>query len=122
MGDHTGASTVQTWAKDKVVHNSAGGADKKFYQANANFSAIQAHNPGTLFQTFNSGTIGASNANVQAMLVEDGTSNNFYKAGANWGETGAHTAGNAVTAFDTTGSAANNKFAKIGRASCRERV
>ena len=114
VGDHTGASTVQSWAKDKVVHNSAGGADKKFYQANANFSAIQAHNPGTLFQTFNSGTIGASNANVQAMLVEDGTSNNFYKAGANWAETVAHTAGNAVTAFDTTGSAANNKFAKIG--------
>ena len=114
VGDHTGASTVQSWAKDKVVHNSAGGADKKFYQANANFSAIQAHNAGTLFQTFNSGTIGASNANVQAMLVEDGTSNNFYKAGANWGETVAHTAGNAVTAFDTTGSAANNKFAKIG--------
>ena len=114
VGDHTGASTVQSWAKDKVVHNSAGGADKKFYQANANFSAIQVHNAATLFQTFNSGTIGASDANVQAMLVEDGTSNNFYKAGANWAETVAHTAGNAVTAFDTTGSAANNKFAKIG--------
>ena len=33
VGSHTGASTVQNWAKNKVIHNTAGGADKKFYEA-----------------------------------------------------------------------------------------
>ena len=38
----------------------------------------------------------------------------FFKAGVNWGETANHTGGSAVNTFDTTGSGANNKYAKIG--------
>ena len=86
-------------------------ADKKFYEAKANFAAIQAHNSATLYQTFNAGTLGASNANLQAMLVEV---QYFLQS---WGELGSSAKSHwrrAVNTFDTAGSGANNKYAKIG--------
>ena len=58
VGSHTGAATVDSWVKDKVVLNDS---NKKFYKAKANFTSIQAHNVGTLYQAFDANTVGNSN-------------------------------------------------------------